>query len=65
MTSEGLPPIDGELQKFALMPFPEELAGKRIAFRSPGLLDDDIRAIFRVFRPLWESNPEAAGRPHP
>jgi ABC-type Fe3+ transport system substrate-binding protein len=64
--AEGSPPVDGELQKLGLTPFPEEIAGKQIAFRSPELLDDDIKAMFRVFRPLWESSPAAgAGRARP
>jgi ABC-type Fe3+ transport system substrate-binding protein len=59
--AEGSPPVDGELQKLGLMPFPEEIAGKEIAFRSPELLDDDIKAMFRVFTPLWESSAGASG----
>jgi ABC-type Fe3+ transport system substrate-binding protein len=52
-TAEGSPPIHSELQKLKLMPFPDQIAGKQIAFRSPELLDDDIKAMFRVFNPLW------------
>jgi ABC-type Fe3+ transport system substrate-binding protein len=52
--AEGSPPVHRELQKLGFMPFPEEIAGKQIAFRSPELLDDDIKAMFRALRPYWE-----------
>jgi ABC-type Fe3+ transport system substrate-binding protein len=52
--AEGSPPVHRELQKLGFMPFPEEIAGKRIAFRSPELLDDDIKAMFRALQPYWE-----------
>ena len=53
-TAEGSPPIHQELQKLGFMPFPEMIAGKQIAFRNPGLLDDDIKQMFKVLNPYWE-----------
>lgn len=50
----GAPPLHRDLIERGFMPFPEEVAGKKIAFRSPDLLDDDIKAMFRVLKPYWE-----------
>ena len=52
----GAPPVHRDLQQAGMMPFPEEVAGKKIAFRSPELLDDDITAMFRVLKPFWEGD---------
>ena len=52
--AEGSPPVHRDLQKLGFMPFAEEIAGKRIAFRNPELLDDDIKAMFRSLQPYWE-----------
>lgn len=53
-TAEGSPPVHQDLQKMGFMPFPQEIAGKQIAFRNPELLDDDIKAMFAVLNPFWE-----------
>lgn len=52
--ASGAPPLHRELQKLGLTPFHEEIDGKKIAFRSPDLLDDDIKAMFDALRPYWE-----------
>ena len=54
--AEGSPPVHGDLQKLGFMPFPGEIAGKQIAFRNPELLDEDIKAMFRVLNPYWEGS---------
>jgi ABC-type Fe3+ transport system substrate-binding protein len=58
--AEGSPPVHVALQKLGFMPFPEEVAGKRVAFRNPELLDDDMKAMFRVVTPYWEGIGTAA-----
>lgn len=55
----GAPPVHRDLQAQGFMPFPEEIAGKTIAFRSPELLDDDIKAMFRVLKPIWEGSTDS------
>ncbi len=52
----GAPPVHRDLQKAGMMPFPDEVAGKKIAFRSPDLLDDDITAMFRMLKPIWDGD---------
>jgi ABC-type Fe3+ transport system substrate-binding protein len=58
--AEGSPPVHRDLQKLGFMPFPEQIAGKVIAFRNPELLDDDIKAMYRVLTPLWEAAASSA-----
>jgi ABC-type Fe3+ transport system substrate-binding protein len=58
---EGAPPIHKDLQGKGFMPFPDEVAGKQIAFRSPEQLDDEIKAMFAVLTPLWEASASASG----
>lgn len=60
-SAEGSPPLHQGLQSLGFMPFPEQLAGKRIAFRNPELLDDDIKAMFRVLKPFWEASATSGG----
>jgi iron(III) transport system substrate-binding protein len=52
----GAPPLHRDLIQRGFMPFPEEIAGKKVAFRSPDLLDDDITAMFKVLKPYWEGS---------
>lgn len=50
--ADGATPIHKELQTNAFLAFPEELAGKELAFRDPALedLNDEMLAIWN---PLW------------
>ncbi|MGE5540502.1 MAG: ABC transporter substrate-binding protein [Gemmatimonas sp.] len=57
--AEGSPPVHQDLQKLGFMPFPEMVAGKRIAFRNPEQLDDDITAMFNVLNPYWDGTATA------
>ena len=54
--AEKSPPIRADLHKLGFMPFPEAIAGKQIAFRSLGLLGDDIKAMSKVLNPYWENS---------
>lgn len=55
----GAPPVHRDLINLGFMPFPDEIAGKQLAFRSPELLDDEIKAMFRALKPYWEGNIES------
>ena len=57
--SGGAPPVHRDLINLGFMPFPDEIAGKQLAFRSPELLDDEIKAMFRALKPYWEGNIES------
>ena len=60
----GAPPIHKALQNKDFVPFPEETLGKTLAFRHPKLLGDELTALFKVWRPYWESGsgPKGKGR---
>lgn len=47
--SDGSPPVHSGLQDHGFMPFPEEIAGKKIAVR--GADHDDTEALVKVLRP--------------
>jgi ABC-type Fe3+ transport system substrate-binding protein len=49
--ADGNPPIHKVLQEKGFRAYPEEIAGKKIAFRHPELLDDDLKAVDAAFKP--------------
>jgi iron(III) transport system substrate-binding protein len=46
-------PIHKELQTKTFLMFPDEIAGKKIAFRDPGL-EDLHDELLKIWNPLWE-----------
>ncbi|MDH3240817.1 MAG: extracellular solute-binding protein [Alphaproteobacteria bacterium] len=60
----GAPPIHKALQRKEFVPFPEETLGKTLAFRDPKLLGEELTALFKVWKPYWESGegPKGEGR---
>jgi iron(III) transport system substrate-binding protein len=51
----GAPPIHKALQRKEFVPFPEETLGKTLAFRHPSLLGKELTALFKVWKPYWQS----------
>jgi iron(III) transport system substrate-binding protein len=51
----GAPPIHKDLQRKEFVPFPDETLGKTLAFRDPKLLGKELTALFKVWKPYWES----------
>ena len=47
-------PVHKALQNRGFSPFPAEIEGKSIAFRSPELLDTSERDMFKLWTPLWQ-----------
>ncbi|MFT5538706.1 MAG: iron(III) transport system substrate-binding protein [Alphaproteobacteria bacterium] len=60
----GAPPLHKDLQRREFIPFPDEIIGKTIAFRSPALLGQPLNDLFKVWRPRWDGSggPKGKGR---
>jgi iron(III) transport system substrate-binding protein len=52
--AENSPPVHKDLQIEAFLSFPEQLVGKKIAFRDPVQMEHDLPAVFAVWNPLWD-----------
>ncbi len=48
------PPIHKDLQIEVFLPFPEQIVGRKIAFRDHTVLEKDIPDVFAEWNPLWE-----------
>jgi ABC-type Fe3+ transport system substrate-binding protein len=51
--ADDSPPIHKDLQIQAFLPFPEQILGKKIAFRDPGL-EEEHGALLELWNPYWE-----------
>ena len=49
--ADGNPPIHKELQARGFTAYPDEIRGKKIAFRDPELLGDDMKALYKILNP--------------
>lgn len=47
------PPVHRELQTKEFLPFPDEVAGKKVAFRSPDKMEEDLPELMKIWDPLW------------
>ena len=52
--AENSPPVHKDLQIEAFLSFPEQLIGKKMAFRDPIQLEDDLPKVFDIWNPLWD-----------
>jgi ABC-type Fe3+ transport system substrate-binding protein len=50
-TADGSPPVHPGLQDQGFMPFPEELAGKKVVLRHVDRMEDETRAILNILKP--------------
>jgi iron(III) transport system substrate-binding protein len=48
------PPVHKDLQIEVFLPFPEQIVGRKIAFRDHTVLERDLPEVFAVWNPLWE-----------
>ena len=51
--SDDSPPIHKDLQTRAFLPFPDEVIGKKIAFRDPAL-SEEHDGLLELWNPYWE-----------
>lgn len=51
--SDKSPPLHKDLQLPAFLPFPEQIVGRPIAFRDPGL-EEEHDKVLQIWNPLWE-----------
>lgn len=47
------PPVHKDLQRKEFLAFPDEIVGKKIAFREPDFLDRDLKQLVKFWDPLW------------
>ncbi|MEE8516550.1 MAG: extracellular solute-binding protein [Alphaproteobacteria bacterium] len=48
------PPVHRELQTQNFLAFPDQILGKKIAFRSPELMERTMVKVFKVWDPAWQ-----------
>jgi ABC-type Fe3+ transport system substrate-binding protein len=53
-------PVHKDLQTPDFLPFPDEIRGRKIAFRDPIQLERDLPKVFKVWNPLWEQGVEGS-----
>lgn len=51
--ADDSPPIHKDMQTQEFIPFPEEIVGKKIAFRDPGL-EEEHDELLELWNPYWE-----------
>lgn len=51
--ADGAPPVHRDLMGRGFMAYPDAINGKKIAFRNPELLDDELKALLAFWNPLW------------
>ncbi|MGY9006183.1 MAG: ABC transporter substrate-binding protein [Alphaproteobacteria bacterium] len=49
------PPVHRDLQTKEFLTFPDQIIGKKIAFRDPEVLESDLPKLLRIWDPLWFS----------
>lgn len=59
--ADGAPPVHKALMGRGFMAYPDAIKGKKIAFRNPELLDDELKALLAFWNPLWASGEEKGG----
>jgi len=47
-------PVHKDLHRKEFIPFPEEIEGRKIAFRDPVVLEESLPRVFEAWNPLWE-----------
>ena len=52
--SDLAPPVHKDLQTKEFLPFPDEIKGRKIAFRDPIQLETELPKLFEFWNPLWE-----------
>ncbi len=53
--ANNAPPIHKDLHRREFLAFPDEILGKKIAFREPEALERDLRKLMKFWDPLWFS----------
>lgn len=50
---DGAPPIHKDLQRKEFIPFADEIIGKKVSFRTPELLGEELPKLQKVWNPFW------------
>jgi iron(III) transport system substrate-binding protein len=58
--ADGAPPVHKDLIGRGFMAYPAAIEDKKMAFRNPELLDDELKALLKFWNPLWQGG-EAKG----
>lgn len=54
--ANNAPPVHKDLQIPRFLSFAEEVVGKKVAFRDPVQLEEDLPKVFAVWNPMWEAS---------
>jgi iron(III) transport system substrate-binding protein len=57
--SDLAPPVHKDLQTKEFLPFPDEIKGKKIAFRDPIELETGLQHLFDIWNPYWAQGTQA------
>jgi iron(III) transport system substrate-binding protein len=53
--ANNAPPVHKDLQTREFLSFPDEILGKKIAFRAPDSMEYDLKKLVRFWDPMWFS----------
>jgi hypothetical protein len=53
--ANNAPPVHKDLRRREFLAFPDEILGKKIAFRDPEAMETDLKKLMRFWDPMWLS----------
>ena len=53
--ANNAPPVHKDLHRREFLAFPDEILGKKIAFRDPEAMENDLKKLMRFWDPMWFS----------
>ncbi|MGE0651008.1 MAG: ABC transporter substrate-binding protein [Alphaproteobacteria bacterium] len=53
--ANNAPPVHKDLHRREFLAFPDEILGKKIAFREPEAMENDLKKLMRFWDPMWFS----------
>lgn len=53
--SDHAPPVHKDLQTVDFQPFPEQVVGRKIAFREPGVVEGIMPKLYETWNALWQA----------
>ncbi len=53
--ANNAPPVHKDLRRREFLAFPDEILGKKIAFRDPEAMETDLKKLMRFWDPMWFS----------
>jgi ABC-type Fe3+ transport system substrate-binding protein len=60
--ADRAPPVHKDLQTHDFLPFSEEVVGRKVAFREPGVVELALPRIFETWNSMWQSAASGSGK---